>query len=114
MFSDGTFVGPDETGYFSQIKAQVAAKFDLLRGTAIAIQQNRTPNEIYAHIQTIVDAPPISIGHDSTSADHYNFYRQLYASEMMEMRTAQNDDTRALAYALIPFNRMWPTLQRVE
>jgi hypothetical protein len=114
VFSDGTFVGPDETGYFSQFKAQIAAKFDLLRGTVIAIQQNGTPSEIYSHIQTIVDAPAISIGPDSTDADYYNFYRQIYAQEMLAMRTAHNNDTHALSYALIPLNRIWPTLMKVE
>jgi hypothetical protein len=113
VFSDGTFVGTNETGYFEQLKAQVAAKFDILKGCAIALKQNKTPSEIFAHIQTIADEQPASIAPASDDAAYYNYYRQSYATEIGNIRAVYNNDEHALSYVLQPLNRTWPTLNRV-
>ena len=114
VFSDGTFVGPDESGYFGQLKAQIAAKFDILRGAVIALNQNRTPSEIFSHIQTISETSPGGLAPESEDQDYYAYYRQMYATEMLNVRAVLNNDEQALAFLLEPLNRIWPPLTKAQ
>lgn len=114
MFEDGTFVGPDNSGYFNQLKAQINAKYDLLNGILKALQQNKQPTEIYATLQAFVEAPEITLSTNSTPTEYYNFYRGIYATEILEIRTAFNNDEQSLSYILTPLKRSWLNLHKVE
>lgn len=87
FFDDGTFVGPNTTGYFGQIQAMVKAKVDLVHDVAIAREQGKV-DEAFEAIKAKSLAPKVRITPESSPDDHYNYYMKIFAGEMTEMRGA--------------------------
>ena len=98
FFDDGTFVGPNTTGFFEGIQATVNAKLDLLKDVAIA-SENGKADEVLAQIREKGlrgDDPPPST---STPDDYYRHYTKLFAQEIADMETVygKNKVTEYLA-----------------
>jgi hypothetical protein len=53
LFTDGTFVGPDTTGYFDRIKARFDARDDLLREMS---DISAKPAEVFNHAKNVPNA----------------------------------------------------------
>jgi hypothetical protein len=112
LFDDGTFVGPDSAGFFAEIKAQVDAKYDLLREIESGIQQGKSADEIFRHAEEALAGPDIELNPDSTTADHYNYNKKLYGQEILGIRTALGDK-KAIERVRILLSRPWPELRKL-
>lgn len=99
FMDDGTFVGPNTTNFFEQIKAQVDAHHDLLNSVVAAVQNDKELDNVFNSMQAqsgTLDALPNGA---STPAEHYNFYLKVYGREFAGMRDAYGKN-KATEYLL--------------
>lgn len=111
FFEDGTFVGPDSTHFFEKIQATIDAKRDVLQEIDFALKHNRKIEEIFGNIEGLANSQVEITTPSATSTDHYNFYKKLYAKEILSMRKVMGDNT-AIATALQPLRRQWRILKK--
>lgn len=110
FFDDGTFVGPNTTGYFGQIQAMVNAKLDLVRDVAIAREQGKV-DEAFDAIEVKSLAPNLSITSEFSPDDYYNYYMKIFAREMTDMKGAQGKE-RLAAYLENLHKQSRPSLRK--
>ena len=111
FFEDGTFVGPDNTHFFTQVKAEIDAKRDLLNEIAFARNHNRNQKDIFSDVEAWANNPGNNITPNATSTDYYNYYKSVYADEVLHMRKAMGED-KAIALALQPLRKQWCKLEK--
>lgn len=112
FFQDGTFVGLDSTNFFAHVQAEIDAKRDLLDEIAFAVKRNRSSKEIFSDIEELAGSPNVFIGPESTTTDYYNYYKRIYADEILHMRNAM-DSQRAIAMSLQALRKQWPRLKKL-
>jgi hypothetical protein len=112
FFSDGTFVGDDTSGFFDQVNAQVQAKHDLLNEVTVA-SANNSGDRVFAYIETVASQPAATIGAESTSADHYSYYRKFYAKQILSSCRVLGNE-RGLALALGSSKKPWRVLAKKQ
>ncbi|MGH9822552.1 MAG: hypothetical protein ACREDR_04785 [Blastocatellia bacterium] len=102
FFSDGSFVGPDSTGYFSEFKALADADQDLLAEIARARQSGKGSAEIFDRISALANQNCCdSLQADSTPMEQYKYHSKRFAQNLLRMRTVLKDDDKALSTALV-------------
>lgn len=111
FFEDGTFVGPDTGHFFDQVKAGIDAKRDLLEEIAFAVNHNRSTDQIFGDVKEWVGNSPEAQYPKITSTDYYNYYKRVYAEEVLHMKKAVGGD-EAIAMALQPLRKAWPKLEK--
>ncbi len=112
FFDDGTFVGPDTTGFFSVVKAEVDARRDLLNDIALGLTRlGKSKEEVFRHVEKVAGGPDVAVGSDSTPTDFYNFYKKRYAAQVLRMSQAFGDE-KGLAAALQPLRKPWVQLRK--
>ncbi|MFN2492959.1 MAG: hypothetical protein ABR501_08755 [Pyrinomonadaceae bacterium] len=95
FFDDGTFVGPNDTKYFEQVRGQLDAKHDLLQAIIKRLREGMKPNEIMTYLEQssvslhAPEEPPLL---DPKPAHIYNYYRKMYQDQILEMRKGANGD----------------------
>ena len=112
FFEDGTFVGPDTTGFFDEIDAQVRAKRDLLSELASRWADSTKPKEqIFQYLQSIANQAVNSLNPKSTPQDHYNYYRKIYTQRILKSRERLGDE-EGIAEALNSTKKPWRALTK--
>jgi hypothetical protein len=84
FFDDGTFVGPNTTGFFERMQAIVQAKVDLLRDITVAAEQGKG-DEAFEAITAKNSEPDPIITSMASPDEYYKYYRKLFASELSGM-----------------------------
>jgi len=87
FFDDGTFVGPNVSGFFERIQAMVNAKLDLYREITIASEQG-TVDQAFDAIAAKSLSSDVKINSTSTPDDYYQYYSKLFAGEISGMKRA--------------------------
>jgi hypothetical protein len=111
FFEDGTFVGPNSTQFFEKVQANVNAKRDLLEEIAFDMQRHRNIEEIFSEVEQLANSPDDLKNPVVTPTEHYNYYKKIYAKEILQMRKALTDKP-AILTALEPLRRSWKTLKK--
>ena len=110
FFEDGTFLGPDTTGFFATVEAYVNAKRDLLQEINYAVVHNQSLDEIFSYIEELASSPPPD--KKLSQADLYNLYKKANADEVLRMRTLSNGQ-RAVEIELQQYQKKWPKLKKL-
>src|SRR5713226_2760907 len=105
FYSDGRFVGPDTTGYFAIVRAEVRAKVDLLHEISRHFESGRPLRELFEHLRA--DSPPTRYRPHMTAKEAYDFYRRIFTEEVLNMRRACGE-AEAVDLTLNELKRKWP------
>jgi len=111
FFEDGTFAGPDATGFFDAVKSEVDAEFDLLAGLGKAAPQAKSGDEIFKYIEDDADGPDVDLGPNSTPADYYRFHKKRFSQELVAQKTSLGS-ARTIKQALKRLEKPWPKLRK--
>jgi hypothetical protein len=112
FFDDGTFVGPDVTGFFEETKAQITAQYDVLNEIAQGVSSpGKTKEDVFKGLETIAGQPEINLDSKSKYEDQYKYYKRFYAAEILQSRRYVGDE-KALKLALRPMKKPWRILQK--
>ena len=110
FFEDGTFVGPDTTGFFAVVEAEINARRDIIAEIAFAVQRNRNLDEIFSYIEELGGSPLPD--RKLNKEDLYNLLKKVHAEEILRMRSAMGGQ-RALDVSLREYRRAWPRLKKL-
>ena len=111
FFDDGTFVGPNSTGFYEQIQAQIKAKHDLLEEANNALTGGKQPDEIFKLLEPYKSLPQTTYSHESPTDEVYNFWKRTYAEEAINMRHGAGAQ-HVLDRMSSSYRRQWPALKR--
>lgn len=111
FFEDGTFIGPNTTGYFERVQAMVNAKLDLLRHVATASEKG-LGNEALDGIEAKGIAPAVTLTSESSADDYYKHYSKMFASEITQMRKAYGIQ-RLAEHLVNAYQQPRPALKKV-
>jgi hypothetical protein len=111
FFEDGTFAGPDRSGYFDVFKAEVMARQDLMSEIVAANSAGRLPEVASKLEASLADAGEPILQQGASSDDFYHYYRHLYLKEFVNIR-AKLGDQAALGHAYQKFYHNAPTLAK--
>lgn len=101
FFDDGTFVGPDQSGFFDRFKAEVQANQDVANQVLSGIAKGQGVESIANQLKTSV-SPPDALLQNKGSADWYQFFKNREVSAFLRARSTYGDDN---AIALARRNR---------
>ena len=112
FFDDGTFVGPDVTGFFGETKAMISARYDVLNEIMRGVSNpGKNKEDVFKEVETMANEPEITLNSKSTFDDRYKYYKKRYAAEILRSRRGVGDE-KALKLALRPMNKPWHVLRK--
>lgn len=99
FFEDATFVGPDRTGFFDIFTANVTARHDLMARVVAADKTGQGLAQVASEIESALPARKQLHPDGTTRADYYQYYKNLYAREFLDVRNKVGDQgALGLAY----------------
>lgn len=108
FFDDGTFVGPNSTGFFEEIKAQVDARYDVLN----ELTNDAARAQAFQKLEMVANAPDVELEVGAPPAVHYEFYKRVFARELLSVKKSSGEDkARERARSLL--NKPWPKLRKL-
>jgi len=110
FFEDGTFVGPNTTGYFEQIQAMLNARVDLLREIAVASKKGNL-DEVLDSITATSREPQVVFSERFVADEYYRFFRKIYATEITAQHYAYGKE-RVVPFLLQHYERARPSLRK--
>jgi hypothetical protein len=112
FFDDGTFVGPDVTGFFGETKAMISARYDVLNEIMRGISNpGKTKEDVFKDLEATANQPEVLLRPKSTFDDQYKYYKRSYAGEILRSRRFVGDE-KALQLALRPMKKPWRILHK--
>lgn len=100
FFDDGTFVGPDTTGFFDKIQIQVNAKLDVVAAIAEKVKLKKSDDEVFKDVEVKANYKGKHfLDERATLTDRYNHYSKSFATQLLQMRRIYGDK-KAIAIAL--------------
>jgi hypothetical protein len=113
IFDDGTFAGPDSTGFFARVKAMLDAEHDLLTEMDLSLKEHKTPAAVFRHIEEVAQGPAVQPRPDSPPDDIYNYYKARYAKRFLRAKGTSADE-QFIAGALQPLRKPWLKLRKQD
>jgi hypothetical protein len=113
FFDDGTFVGPDTTGFFDKTKAEIGARYDLLSEIVHGSSKGKSKDDIFNDLANTANQPEVRLDSKSSASDYYNFHKRRLAAEISRARNIVGDE-KALARALTPMKNQWRVLRKKD
>lgn len=112
FFSDGTFVGPDSTGFFDRVKSTRDAKLDFLLNIKNGLQQGKSTEQVFEQIETVAKQPEIKGGPRLTPTEHYNKAMKEETKALLRMKNIVGS-SKALNTALQSIGTQYPELRKL-
>jgi hypothetical protein len=113
FFDDGTFVGPDSTGFFAKVEAMQNARYDLLSSVKKNIDQGRPPDEVFRNLKEIENGPAPDLSSSSSPTDYYSAFRKATAAELLRVRETSGD-AKPVERVMQKLRKPWPVLRKVK
>jgi hypothetical protein len=115
IFSDGSFLGPDNNRLIAETRSMVNAKRDLAELIERDIRHHRSSEEIFERIDLTSKNPTLALktSNQSASEDYirsYSRYMQIHIQELLRIREAKGDEV-AIKYSQRTLHETWPTLR---
>lgn len=112
FFDDGTFIGPDTTDFFTEVKVQMDARHALLSEIRDDLKAGKKFDEVFRGLEAIRDQPGVELG-ESPSADEFNaYFRRLFAQDVLGKRELWGA-AKALEDVHLQLSRPWVQLRKL-
>ena len=111
FFEDGTFVGPDATGLFADVEAELNAKRDLMEELAFALDKKQSVAEVFSYIEEVAASslPDRKLDRE----DLYNLYKKMEAETLLRMGSKM-ERQKVLAISQQEYHQAsWPKLKKL-
>lgn len=82
FFDDGTFIGPDTTNFFANIKTQMDVRYEIFEGVRNELKSGKTPDEVFRGLEQIRDRERHDSGGE-TIDELRSYYRNLFARDVL-------------------------------
>lgn len=115
FFDDGTFIGPDTNGFFTEVKSQMDARYEIFRGVQNDLESGKKADEIFKELARICDLEgigPGELGERPTAEKFRSFFRGLFARDVLGMKEVFGVD-KTLEDVQLKLSKPWVTLRKL-
>ena len=81
VFEDGSVVGPDETGFFSNVQTEMTAKHDLYREFLDMLNSGKPDTDVEARLAELTGSKP-GLALSSTPDEQYKGFKSMFARQV--------------------------------
>lgn len=83
FFDDGTFIGPDTTNFFTEVKSQMDARHDLLREIQTDLKSGKKVDEVFAGLEAVRNQERVNLGDDPSPGEFYAYFKRLFVQNVL-------------------------------
>lgn len=112
FFDDGTFIGPDTTDFFTEVKSQMDARHEILRGVQNDLKAGKKAGEIFRGLEKIRDQEGVTLGDHPSPDELRTYFRNMFAQDVLGKKALFGAD-KALAEVQALLSRPWVTLRKL-
>lgn len=114
FFDDGAFVGPDEANFFTLVKTQLDARYEILQGVLNELKSGKNPDEIFKGLTQIHErAPQYPPTEPATPDDLRSFYRGFFARDVLGNKNVFGPD-KAIEAVQQQLSKPWVKLRKLS
>lgn len=113
FFDDGTFAGPDTTNFFSNLKAQVEAKREVMNIILENHRRGKSTSEIFQQVEADAISNPAKLHAKSSETEHYNFFKKIFAMQFLQQKKARGENDVFETISRLK-NKGQPTLRKIN
>jgi hypothetical protein len=112
FFDDGTFIGPDTTDFFTEVKSQVDARYEILRGVQSDLVAGKNAGEIFKGLEMIRDREEVTLGEHPTSDEFRTYFRNIFARNVLGSKEIWGAE-KAIEEVQVQLSRPWVRLRKL-
>jgi hypothetical protein len=112
FFDDGTFLGADTTGFFTEVKSQMDAQYEVLSEVESGLRSGAKVEEILRKLEQIAGPPMPELGVSPSRTEYMNFFRILFAKNVLGMKNVFGTD-KAIEDVHQQLSKPWVHLRRL-
>jgi hypothetical protein len=86
FFDDGTFLGADTTGFFTEVESQMDAQYEVLSEVESGLRAGAKVEEIFRKLEQRASQPKPQLGERPSRIDCMNNFRVLFAQNVLGMK----------------------------
>lgn len=110
FFDDGTFVGPDTTGFFARVEAMRNGRRDTLLEMINDKRLGKSDAEVFKHLADLANQKVAT--NPKEPSEFYNSYKRDTANEFLRLR-AVDGEAKTLGRAENKLKGPWPKLKKL-
>lgn len=111
FFDDGTFIGPDTSGFFTEVKSQMDARYEILREVQNELKSGKQTDEIFNGLEKIRDRKTAKLGESPTS-DVRSYFRNMFARDVLGKKEHWGAD-KAIEDVQQQLSKPWVNLRKL-
>lgn len=112
FFDDGTFIGPDTTDFFTEVKSQVDARYEILRGVQSDLMAGKNADEIFKGLEKIRDREVVALGERPTPDEFRTYFRNIFARDVLGKKEIWGAG-KAIEEVQVQLGRPWVRLRKL-
>ena len=112
FFDDGTFIGPDTSHFFSQVKAQVDTRYEILREVEKDLKSGKSSSEIFRELEQIRDHEKAPDGGEMTLDELHSYFRKVFAQDVLAKKNVGGPD-KAIQDIQQLLSKPWVNLRKL-
>jgi hypothetical protein len=112
FFDDGMFIGPDTMGFFTEIKSQMDARYEILRGVRNALKSGKKPGEIFRELERVRDQEGLKPGEQPRADTFRHYFRNLFARDLLGKKELWGAD-KAIEDVQLQLSKPWVNLRKL-
>ncbi len=112
FFDDGTFIGPDTIGFFTSVKSQLDARYEILRGVQDDLKSGKKADEIFKKLERIRDLEKVELGELPTAGELRSHFRSLFAGDVLGGKEYFGAD-KAIEDVQLQLSKPWVNLGKL-
>ena len=112
FFDDGTFIGPDTTNFFTEVKSQMDARHEILSGIQNDLKAGKNAGEIFRGLEKIRDQETVRLGDHPTPDEFRTYFRNIFAQDVLGDKELWGPD-KALQTVQQQLSKQWVSLRKL-
>jgi hypothetical protein len=86
LFDDGTFVGPDTTGFFNEAEYEIDARYEILNQVGEDLKSGVRVEDVFTKLEQIAGQVMPELPELPSRAEYLNFFRGIFAKNILGMK----------------------------
>jgi hypothetical protein len=113
FFDDGEFVGPDEANFFTLVKTQLDARYEILEGVLNELKLGKDVNEVFKGLEQIGDRGGQYPPEEAAPTELRAFYKGFFARDILGHKNVFGPD-KAIETVQQQLSKPWVKLRKLS
>jgi hypothetical protein len=112
FFDDGTFVGPDTTGFFNEAEYEIDARYEILNQVESDLKSGVRVEDVFKKLEQIAGQSVPELAESPSRAEYLNFFRGMFAKNILGMKHLYGTE-RAIEDVHQQLSKPWVKLRKL-